>query len=81
MLHVREAEANYPEADTRPPDAALDDAADHSTGSDAQGADGANLQNLVVDRNVFGSKRPFSPYVANVFFEIQLSVTSANCHA
>ena len=36
MLHVREAEANFPEADARPPDAALDDAADRSTGSDAQ---------------------------------------------
>jgi hypothetical protein len=43
MLHVRETEANFPEADARPPDAALDDAADHSTGSDAQEAGFAKL--------------------------------------
>ena len=36
MPHVREAEANLPEADARPLDAVLHDAADRSTGSDAQ---------------------------------------------
>ncbi|WP_146591691.1 hypothetical protein [Puniceibacterium confluentis] len=38
MLHVRDPEGNFPEADARAADAAFLDAADHSTGSDAQKA-------------------------------------------
>ena len=38
MPHVREAEANLPETDARPPDAVIDDAAGRATGSDAQKA-------------------------------------------
>ena len=61
MPHVREAEANLPETDARPPDAVIDDAAGRATGSDAQKADPVNLRTIVLLRDVNGPLLPFSP--------------------
>ena len=78
MPHVREAEANLPEADARPPGAVLDDAADRPTGSDAQKTVPANLRTIVALQDVNG---PLRTLASRSSAAVQLHQTGHRCLA